>query len=70
MKVFIAEHDGIYLGGHSVVVAEDRKEARKILRPIIKDMFFSYGKKASLSIKLEEVDTKTPNVVMVFNGDY
>ena len=70
MKTFLAEHDGKWLGGFSIVTAEDRSAARKILRPQIKEEMERLGKKASISIKLTEIDTKKPNSFMVQNGDY
>jgi len=70
MKTFLAEHDGRWFDGVSIVTAEDSKAARKILRPIIKAEMERLGKKASMSIKLKEVDTKNENVHMIFNGDY
>jgi len=70
MKTFVAEHDGLYLDGVSIVTAKDSREARKILRPKIKEEMKRLGKKASISIKLTEIDTKKPNGFIVQNGDY
>jgi len=71
MKTFLAEHDGRWFDGFSIVTAEDEKEARRILRPKIKEEMKRLGKKtANISIKLKEIDTKNPNSLMIFNGDY
>ena len=70
MKTFVAEHDGLYIAGISIVTAKDGIEARKILRPKIKEELKRLGKKASICVKLTEIDTKKPNSFMVQNGDY
>jgi hypothetical protein len=65
MKTFIAEHNGIYLGGYSVITAKDRNQARRLLKKLLKEHSLSLN-----SITLEEVDITSPNAAMIWNGDY
>ena len=71
MKTFIAEHNGIFIGGYSVVVAIDRNQARRLLKPIIKEYLKEYDRDdQKISIKLTEINSTKPNAVLISNGDY
>ena len=70
MKTFLAEHNGIWLGGYSIVVAKNRQQARMSLIPVIKDFLKEYKKDQKISIKLTEIDDTEPNIVLISNGDY
>lgn len=65
MKVFYAEHDGIWFGGFSVIVAPDRENAEYQLVQLLRD---NHLKTDGYSIT--EVDATEQGAVMVWNGDY
>jgi hypothetical protein len=65
MKVFCAQHAGHYLGGCSVIVAKDRRTARRILKRELEaacQEIEIYG--------MWELDTTTEKVTTLFSGDY
>jgi hypothetical protein len=66
MKVYAMEHDGHYLAGYSVVVAESDEQAEELMRRGLEEAKLpSEG-----TIKCVEIDTTTIGVTMLWNGDY
>lgn len=65
LKVFTANHEGHWLGGCSVVVAENKDEAYEILSKELgyQGLNVSYG-------AIQEIDLYTPAAHVLFNGDY
>ena len=70
MKTFLVEHNGLYLGGLSVVTAKDILTAKKILRPMVREEMKRLGMKGKITMDLTEINTKKANDFMVNNGDY
>ena len=66
MKVFAIEHDGVYLGGMSVAVAETEEQAKEQLKFALEDMKLKY----TGFEKLVEIDTTKPGFYVLWNGDY
>jgi hypothetical protein len=66
-KVFWATHTGVYIGGYSVIVAKDRRTARRILRRALRN---EPGVDDEEIYTLEELNTSEEHVEMLFNGDY
>lgn len=66
LKVFSACHHGRWLGGYSVVVAEDKEKALEILNVELARQ----GLASSDLSDLTEVDLYAPGVDMLWNGDY
>lgn len=65
MKVFTASHDGVWLGGDSVIVAQDKEEAVLLLKSSLK----SAGLRTD-GFDLKEVDLSKPKAIMLDDGDY
>lgn len=64
MKTFVIEHEGVYLGGISIVTAGSKESAKKLFieeKP---------GMKESKIYDIYEVDTTSRSVLTVFTGDY
>jgi hypothetical protein len=66
MKVFAIEHDGVYLGGISISVAETEGDARKQLEFALNDMKLKF----TGNEKIIEVDVTKPSFYVLWNGDY
>ena len=66
MKVYGVEHDGIWLGGYSVVVAESAEEAELMVIKMMKDKGIKYKD----DITFTEIDISTKGVTLLWNGDY
>ena len=66
LKVWTADHDGVTLGGQSIVIAHSEAEARALLRVEL-DQNWCDPKK---EIKLTLVDTDKPQAIIINNGDY
>ncbi len=65
MKTFLAEHNGMYIGGYSIVTAGSKKAAEKLIKELL------VGNKLKIeNIKLTEVNTVKRNAVLISNGDY
>lgn len=65
MKVFYIEHSGMYLGGHSVVVAETEDEARILMmEKLIQE---DHGIEI---FEIQELNVKEKGVTYLWNGDY
>jgi len=65
MKVFTAEHDGVWLGGYSVIVAENEAEALDLLKAELIKQHLSLK-----WIEVKELDTSAKGAVVLFDGDY
>lgn len=65
LKVFTAEHSGIWLGGCSVVVAKDEAAARALLS----DALDEHGIILSPSDELTELDLTKASAHVLWNGD-
>ena len=81
MKAFIAEHDGIYIEGFSVIIAPDRKEAKKLLLEKLKKIRATADRYSTLSLRgkrieisnrarLKEIDITKPHATLIWDGDY
>jgi hypothetical protein len=76
MRVFTAEFNGIILGGNAVVVAEDSVEARALVRRELKKIKDYSGKplmnknKGRGVIRIKEMPTPYPSIVIQSDGDY
>jgi hypothetical protein len=69
LKIFWATHTGVYLGGCSVIVAKDRRTARRLLKRALRDEpGIADGDEEIYTMK--ELDTLTAGVTMLDNGDY
>jgi glutamate synthase domain-containing protein 3 len=69
LKVYtVDDHAGMYMGGCSVVIAEDEDKARVLLD----DALFARGLKTSLTYRyqLRELVVTKPAVLMLRDGDY
>lgn len=67
MKVFTCtDHDGIWVGVASVVVARDEVEARGLLVGELADRKLDWHK----PFTLHEVSTAEPKVIVLQDGDY
>ena len=66
MKVYGVEHDGIWMGGYSVVVADSAEEAELMVIKMMKDKGIKYKN----DITCTEIDTSTKGVTLLWNGDY
>jgi ribonuclease PH len=66
MKVFAIEHEGVYLGGMSIAVAETEDQAREQLKFALNDMKLKYTGEE----KLIEIDPTKENFYVLWNGDY
>ena len=64
-RVFAARHDGHYLGGYSVVIAESAEEAYRMMRLELANL-----KLDEEDIEIEEVSLDFPSVTVQFDGDY
>ena len=65
LKVFYVRHDGVWLGGLSLVVAHDVDEAKRL---VVEQLI-------ALRLKLDglevvEVDTNKVQALILDNGDY
>jgi hypothetical protein len=65
MRVWTCLHDGIWLGGCSVIVAESEEQARALIVAELRERQL-----CDSDIELREVDTRRPQVIMLANGDY
>lgn len=65
MKVFYAEHSGIWMGGFTVITAPDRENAEYQLVQLLRDNGLSVD-----GYSLTEVDATKQGATMVWNGDY
>lgn len=65
MKVFSINHDGHYIGGHSIVVAETETKAKNSL----KKELLKKGLEPDI-YGVYEVDTTKRNVIMTSDGQY
>lgn len=69
MKVFTCnDHDTIWVGGASVVVAEDEKQGRKLLDKELKAAGLEPWWKRRYSLK--EIDITKAKAIILQNGDY
>ena len=68
LQLWHATHDGIWLGGHSVIVAKDEEQARHLLAEEMK----AHGLKEDVvyDLKLLMNTTTWPGCFIVSNGDY
>ena len=69
MKTFIIEHSGVFIEGFSVVTAKNKTQAKKLVESTLSKRL----KQTINTIKIHkiiEVDTKTPNSVLVSDGDF
>lgn len=64
--VYFADFNGIWLGGHAVVVAETEQEAREMVERAAKHA----GVEDPGEITLYVIHTRTPGVTNLYNGDY
>lgn len=65
MNVYYCYHRGITIGGNSVIVAKDKKQARKLLNEEL----------AKLDLQpytgdFVKLDIENPNAVVLFDGEY
>lgn len=67
MKVFIAYHKGVWLGGCSVVIAKDRNTALQALKVRLQEQEINTD---DYDIDLTELNTSDEAVIIMFNGDY
>jgi hypothetical protein len=63
MKVFHANHDGIWHGGISVVVAASEAEAHALVNAELKKIGLKMG------CELHEIDVTKASVIVLDNGD-
>jgi hypothetical protein len=64
----VTDHDGVWLGGTSIVFAPDEEEAIKFLdKELIENGLQPF---ALHPYHLEEVDTSQPRAIVLDNGDY
>lgn len=66
MKVFAIEHDGVYLGGFAVVVADSIEAANSMMKKLLIEMKLDPDK----NYKVSAIDTNNPGVYLLWNGDY
>lgn len=67
MLVFTLHHNGVYMSGNSVVVAETKRKAVNAINRALK----AEGLKATVKESdLIALDTTKPSVEILFNGDY
>lgn len=67
MKIFYCQHDGVYLPGISVVVADDEIRARELLDKKLLDLKLKPS--TERAYKLTEI-TLQESVHMLFDGNY
>lgn len=67
MKVFTCkDHDTRWpVGGSSIIVAKDRRKARRLLNKVLKENGLKPG-----GFSLQEVDLSTSHVTILNDGDY
>ena len=66
LKVYRALHDGVWLGGCSVIVAENKEQAVDMLNEALE----AEGLSKARSGDVVEIDLYTPSVHILFDGDY
>lgn len=65
MKVYSVSHNGIILGGYSIVVADDEAEARQMMTEELK------AEKLTPTIySITEINPQDKGVTLIWNGDY
>ena len=64
MKLYIVEHEGEYLPGYTIALAEDEEQARIVAREEIKSDW-EIRRVYDSGLELDG-----PNAVMIWNGDY
>lgn len=65
LRIFCASHDGHYMGGYSVVVAKDRRTARRILLRELK----AQGLNPKV-FDMHELDITKEGVDLLYDGEY
>ena len=66
MRVWYVEHEGLYLGGYSSVVAKTERGARRMVRNHLAKLGF----RKSRGFELHEIDTSTKGCTLIWDGDY
>ena len=69
MKMFIYSHDGMTLGGDSVVIANDKEEAETLLKEMFQKHGCGFNSETWFELK-KEVSIQSPKAIMIFNGEY
>jgi hypothetical protein len=69
MRLFIAEFEGVYLGGYAMVVADDADEARQLLEKQMASME-SMEECDPTTIQITEMDITKKWANVIWNGDY
>ncbi len=68
MKVYTAHYPSCWLGGYAVIVAPNEDKARALV--LAEGKYFEGEEPELDEIDLEEVNITTPNIIVLFNGDY
>ena len=71
MKIYIAEHPGVYIDGVSVVSASSSRKAKEIVREAINFRLQRKGKNVKISdIRVREFTADVENIAILSDGDY
>lgn len=65
MKVYYVEHKGKYIGGYTLIVAENEDEAKKIIKRKLREENLD-----DTYMGIYEVDSKSKGIFYFYNGDY
>ena len=65
MKTYYASFRGIYIGGHAVIIAKNKRQAKVLIQKALES---ELGKTPDFYVRLLKSDK--PSVVQFDNGDY
>lgn len=71
MNIYYVTHKGMYLGGISIVAAENEAAALEVFTQMVEGEHQYLSEKILKGeIVITAFDTTSPNAVMIWNGDY